>query len=167
MLKAHSAFFKSLPGSKMTRGLNNAHQITIQVLWECQMNRGESLHLIQHRCLIGRQNQGFCLFVCTDGRAHTHTQTLSISNLNTTPSLVHSLTRSLVHSLTRSLTPHCLWMTAQWMGDLVLAAEVRGPSPPLFPFGSYCLAGPPPRLRPIPDLLTQRQPTAKVTLHPP
>lgn len=52
------------------------------------------------------------------------------------------------------------------MEDLVLAVEVGGPSPPLFPFGSYCLAGPPPRWRPILDLLTQKQPTAKVTPFP-
>lgn len=40
-----------------------------------------------------------------------------------------------------------------------------GPSPPLFPFGSYCLALS--RSRPILDLFTQKQPTVKVILFSP
>lgn len=72
----------------------------------------------------------------------------------------------LTHFSLTPIRPHCLWTTTQWMEDLVLAVEVGGPPPLLFPFGSYCLAGPLPCLRPILDLLTQKQPTAKVTLFP-
>lgn len=41
-----------------------------------------------------------------------------------------------------------------------------GPSLPLSPIGPYCLAGPLPRLRPIPDLLTHQQQTVEVIRQP-
>lgn len=109
----------------------------------------------------------FCSLVALKESGSTHTCTHAFKiyasaclawAISAYPWSLRSPTHWFTHSLSYSdpSSPHCLWRTAHWMEDLVLAVEAGGPSPPLFPFGSHCLAGPPPRWRPIPDPLTHK-----------